>query len=544
MKKHLVSLFLALSLLLLVCVGGCATALAAQGPEVTILVTGHPSIIDWNTNAMSAWMEEQTGLKVNYKTIPLEGRLDALSLELSSRDYPDAFMTVGMNQDLLNRYGVGEGRLLALNDLILAYAPNLQKIFESNPGYEGLLTMTDGNIYCMPNINQCYHCTMYTKMWINQAFLNNVGKAVPTTTDELLDALRAFRDMDANGNGDPNDELPFIAAALNGWGNYVEYFLMNSFTFYDAHLLGNSASRQIPGLYVAGGTVKTPWAEPGCIEGLKFMNLLFNEGLLYEGSFTAEDTTMVNLVESGDFPRVGMAPGGYGGIFCELGGERYQQFVPLLPLKGPDGRQELPRDIYDLNPNGFYISADSPYAAELVQWADKLYAFEATMNGYYGPKDTHWREAETGELGLDGKPALYAPLVPWQEVEPQNDHWVQMCISNRDAAFRAGEVYDQSTPLYSGEGLEKLLYDTTAAMEPYANSTSVMPPVILSEEQSTAISVPMTDVKNLLMQYVYGFMNGTYDIDAEYDGFLQQLAAAGLDDIVAVYQAAYDVQFK
>jgi len=356
--------------------------------------------------------------------------------------------------------------------------------------------------------------------------------------------LKAFRDLDANGNGDPNDEIPYTAAAVDGWGNYIEYFLMNSFTFYDAHMFSSSSPGSTLGLYVDNGTIKTPWAEPATKDGLKFMNMLVNEGLLYEGAFTADNGSLVSLVESGDSARVGMVPGGYGGIFSDMAGDRYPQYVPLMPLAGPNGLRQIPKNTYDLGFNGFYVSADSKYPEALVKWADKLYDFEATMNGYYGPKGTHWREAESGEVGLDGNPALYAVLVPWQEVEPQNDHWVQCNISNRDAAFRAGESYDTTIPLYSSDGLEKLLFDTTLRMEPYANTSSVIPPVKFTEERSNANSVPVTDVGNLLKQYIPGFMNGTYNIDTEYDSFLNKLKASGLDDIVAAYQEAYSQQYK
>ena len=30
----------------------------------------------------------------------------------------------------------------------------------------------------------------------------------PTNVDELYEVLKAFKEQDANGNGDPNDEIP------------------------------------------------------------------------------------------------------------------------------------------------------------------------------------------------------------------------------------------------------------------------------------------------------------------------------------------------
>ncbi|MFQ9679625.1 MAG: hypothetical protein ACLRZH_05580 [Ruthenibacterium lactatiformans] len=37
---------------------------------------------------------------------------------------------------------------------------------------------------------------------------------VPETTDELYDMLVAFKEQDANGNGDPSDEIPFTCVGL------------------------------------------------------------------------------------------------------------------------------------------------------------------------------------------------------------------------------------------------------------------------------------------------------------------------------------------
>ncbi len=46
--------------------------------------------------------------------------------------------------------------------------------------------------------------------------MKNVGiDKVPETTDELYTMLKAFKEKDANGNGNPNDEIPFSGLALS-----------------------------------------------------------------------------------------------------------------------------------------------------------------------------------------------------------------------------------------------------------------------------------------------------------------------------------------
>ncbi len=547
--------FLSLCLAVLLVIAMSAPAMAetayplCENPgDVTlkIMVVAHPAIADWNENAMTKWMEEQTNVKVEWLTIPLEGRAEAFQMTLAGGEYPDAFMLPygnTMTADVLNRYGVNEQRLAPLNDLIHANMPNLVKAFDENPGYEGMMKMLDGNIYSLPSINQCYHCTLATKMWINQKWLTNLGLEMPTTIDELYNVLVAFRDNDPNGNGQ-KDEIPLAGAYINGWNIMPEYFLMNSFTYYDCFLQSNLADKYPLGLYLDGDTVKAPFRDEGFLEGLKFMRKLVEEGLMYDGVFTMDDQALVNLVESPDAELVGLSAGGYGGCFLNMDGERYQDYVALMPLKGPTGLQQIPMDPYDLGLAGVAISADSPNKELVCKWMDLLYSFDGTTNGYYGPEGEAWRRAEEGELGINGLPALYTQLKPWQEVEPQSDHWVQACVSYRNGDWRLGMTYDQATPLYSGDGLETLLYQVSKEMEQYADPTKKMPPVKFTTEDTDAMSVPKVEVGNLIKECIPAFMSGTMSIDSDYQGFLDNLDAAGLPMLLEKYQAAYDAQFK
>ncbi len=520
---------------------------AAEGeqPTLKIMVVAHPAIADWNTNAMTLWMEEKTGIKVEFQTIPLEGRAEAFQLALAANDYPDAFMLPygnTMTAELLNRYGVNEKRLAPLNDLIAEHMPNLKKAFAENPGYENMMRLLDGNIYSLPVINQCYHCTLASKMWINQDWLDKLGLPMPTTTEEFYNTLVAFRDKDPNGNG-IQDEIPLAGVYMNGWYQTPDYFLMNSFNYYDCFLQSDYGDMYPMGLYLDGDTVKAPFADEGFLEGLKYMRKLVEDGLLYEGSFTMDDQAMMNLVGNPGAEIVGCAPGGYA-MFAEMGSERYRHFKAMMPLKGPTGLQQIVVNPYDLGLAGACISADSPNKELAAQWFDVLYSFEGTTNGYYGPEGVAWRLPEEGEMGINGEPALYTQLKAWQEVEPQSDHWVQACLSYRNSDWRLGMTFDQGTDLYTGDGLEMLLYQVSKEMAKYADPAKQMPPVKFTTEDSDAMSVAKVEVGNLIKEYVPGFMSGAFSIEDEYDDFLANLEAAGMPMLLEKHQAAYDAQFK
>ena len=79
----------------------------------------------------------------------------------------------------------------------------IHDVFAGSPQVRPLVTSPDGEIYGLPQVNECYHCFYSQRAWINSDWLANVGMGVPQTTEEFVDVLTAFKEQDANGNGDP-----------------------------------------------------------------------------------------------------------------------------------------------------------------------------------------------------------------------------------------------------------------------------------------------------------------------------------------------------
>ncbi len=508
--------------------------------ELTFLVTAHPAIVDWETNEFVKWVEEQTNVNIVFETVPLEGRAEKLSLVLASGTYPDVFMSVGMNATMITKFGVQEQMFLPLNDLIDKYAPNTLKVFEQYPGSKGLLTQLDGNIYSLPSVNECYHCTVANKFFMNTEWLKAVGMEKPTTLDELYNVLVAFRDKDPNGNGQ-QDEIPMAGSYLDGWNTQTERFIMNAFTYYNLDLTQtNTTSMPAFGLYLEDGKIVTPFAKAEFKEGLKYMRKLVDEKLFYVGAFSQNLNQLTQLAESGV---LGASSGGYI-MFANLGGDVYRKFDFVLPVKGPQGYQNVVSFPHDsVATTGYVLSADCKNPEAAVMVGDLLLSYDASLRGYYGVKGVDWDDADEGALGINGEPALYKPLVPWQEVEPQNQHVVQQVISMRDSAFRLGETSDADVDLWSSEGLETYLYKVTAEYKPFTHDEMVVPPIKFTDEESEELAVLRVELANAIKEGVIAFMTGARDIDAEYDAFLADLDAKGLPRLVELHQLQYDAQY-
>lgn len=511
---------------------------------LTFLVVDHPAILDWYSNDFILWMNEQTNVQLEFEMVSHQDKKEKLNLMLSTGQIPDAIVGGGNNllDDQLIRYGMDEGLLMPLNDLIEENCVYLKQMFEQYPQAEKIATMTDGKIYALPQINDCLHTYMPERMWINTTWLENLGLEMPTTIDEFYDVLVAFRDQDANGNGDPNDEIP-LAGNTTGWRTSVEWFIMNSFCYYNVELLKDQTGDF--GMFLDGDTVTTSFNDEGFKKGLEFLNKLYDEGLLYSASFNQDNDQMTQLVENPDACLVGCAAGGYAGVWANLGGDRYAQYDPLMPLTGPDGYVNVVCNEYiPIYGGSFAISSECQYPEVAIKWADLCYSQLATLNSYYGPEGEAWCWAEEGDVGLDGEPALYRQLIPWQETEPQSLHLVQQIPDFRDSKIRIGLADDLTKDIKSADRLETLLYQTAVAYQDYARPECKLPPLKFSVEEADAMMVAKTEVDRLQKEYVIGFITGTKDIANDYDTFLAELETAGMQTLIDHYQAAYDAQWK
>ena len=92
----------------------------------------------------------------------------------------------------------------------------------------------------------------------------------PKTWAELKEVLRVFRDQDANGNGDPDDEIPMAIDLVR----IFSYIIMGGMGRY-ADTQGLSCCR---GSFVYLPTTQD-WRET-----MEFLHDLYEEGLLYRES--------------------------------------------------------------------------------------------------------------------------------------------------------------------------------------------------------------------------------------------------------------------
>lgn len=503
-----------------------------SGESLTVLTRQHQAIEDYNTNKLTQIVEEKSGVKVQFETIPSEGMEEKLSLILASGDYPDIFFGLGMNSNMELQYGVEDGTLLPLNDLIEEHAPNFKAaIAEFDKGMESLKAV-DGNIYSLPVLDVCQHAENAAKMWVNREWLDQIGMDVPTNTDEFYEMLKAFKKNDMNGNGDVGDELPMVGS-INGWNQRVETFLMNSFIYTEADNRG---------FYVEEGKIANSTTDERFREGLRYLHKLYEEGLIYEGSLTQKQEQLKKQFDNPDAALVGAVPGGFPGEFTGiLGGERAQMYRPIEPLEGPDGTKQAATYPSSPGQGHFVISKDCKDPVAAIKWADTFYDKEVTLDLRWGLKDEYWKEAGEDEVGFNGKPAIWTSLIPFDHSVVQNDTYLEVGIWYQSGELRAGQSIPANVDMWSAEGNEYMLYKVTEEMyAPYAQPDKHMPKLKLTAEEQTRISEIRTEWNNYYDQMVFDFVSGKLSLDQDWEAHLSQVEKLGMEEALSIYQTAYD----
>ena len=184
--------------------------------DMSLFTMSMPNVEDFATNDFTKFMEEKTGIHFEFITGGRDDWEDKLNMLFQSDDYPDVIFGVGPN---IAKYGVKEQILIPLDDYLTEEnVPNYLAMMEKY-GYDiGVTRETDGQIYSLVNVNDCFHCKYARKMWVNTYYLEQMGCEIPTTTDEFIDVCKKFLEMKPDGIA--------VAGAETGWFTRMQDWLM------------------------------------------------------------------------------------------------------------------------------------------------------------------------------------------------------------------------------------------------------------------------------------------------------------------------------
>lgn len=492
----------------------------AEPIEVTAYVCTGDSAYSVENTALYKWMEEKTNvkLKVEYSTNLAENG-EKLNVLLNTGDYPDVLFKSGIAPETLLDLGK-QGIFVQLDELIEQYAPNYSAIITERGDWPAV-TSADGHIYSMyeiskPNTGNTPH------VYINQQWLENLDLEMPTTPDELYDVLLAFKEEDADGDGDPNNEIPWIASNdITPVEFILPAFGFNMQGWWDAWVV--SEDEKSIEFFPATERYK---------EALAFIVKCYEDGLLYKDSFSITCDQIRAMGQTGE--ALGMFgewhPANTVGAWDKTKSaeenlvDDYAALVPFENAKWPTAG--------GLNRGGIAITDKCEYPEIMVAWADLMYSYEGAMVANYGIEgDTY--DIVDGAVKMRDKDN---PSLTWGE--NVSHALIQM----------GGGVFAPITTYVKGiEPYYNLEEDPTCrlALDIYEKFVELdkfykaWPALSLSEEEGKVNADIQADVDAYRLTYRAEVITGKKVLDDTWDEYIDTLNAMGLETAVANMNAAY-----
>lgn len=481
---------------------------------------------DLSNMAFFELLEEETNVHLEIERVSNQQWAEKLALKLASGNLPDIIggQYFSVTSDDIARYG--GTAFLALNDLIEDNAPNMKKILEENPAIKSAITSADGKIYGMFSYWNELEQNVGGPPFINKKWLDKLGLEMPETTEDLYNVLMAFKTQDPNGNG-KNDEIP-----LSGMDKTLDDFLSKgiggAFGF-GYHMTGAGGINNAGGQYVdiKDGVVRFVPALDEYKEAMKYLNRLWEDGLIDPGIFTTDRPTYIAKTNVPvDEQTVGV---GYGPLQeqNEFGYEGAEDYVPLIPVEGPNGDRGYTNQNQAVLQNCMIITTANKHPELTLRYLDRLYAPEWSLQVFEGPIGVAIEEVEDGR---------------YQYMEPAAGQSVD------EMRFTTSPI---SFPFYlPDELINSMFVPDPWVMENTWNNCRQFVPYLIEDpapsmwpmEQSDAREVAnmRMELENLIMIKRGEWITGRSDIEADWDSYVSELNNLGMERYVELYQKSYD----
>lgn len=508
---------------------------------ITIGVLEHANCSDYENNAFTKWLEAEAGVDLEFVIFPGTGTDAASKLGTwiaVGEELPDILWNVPLDTSVYTEYGEDEYFIdlkpyFEDKEKSATFWERMEEVKATSPqSYETtmrkLVDQDTGAMYAFPMVQTTMIDSMDYQVFINQEWLDNLNLEMPTDAESLYNVLVAFRDQDANGNGDTTDEIPMLGASGSLSGDMMGW-LLNMFLYVDdAHYWNVDENGQ---LYM-------PYTTDEFREAMVYINRLFEEGLMSESYFAMSYKDVKSLVNTADGTtgRVGVWSG-HPTLVCEINNNILEQYT-AMPIWGNAIVNEIQPSMKT------FITYDCDNVDKAWEILMLMCSKEGGYRMYYGEKGVDWDDADEGTksyMDLDAEIKVINNIT--QAIG--NEMWktLSACILVY-AEHELTQLPAESDPwLTAKQDLIKDCYDKYQAAAVH-NPTVVCPTLVYTTAESDAISDQRTNCKSYITQMTSMFAVGSKDIsdDAVWTAYLKELENMGISQWQEMAQKVYDRQ--
>ncbi len=490
---------------------------------------------DYNDKKVLNQLQDEAGIDITWNCMS-ESLGEQVNISIAGGELPDAFMGVGFSNYDLSRYG-DDGTFIDLTPYLTEeYMPNLSKILEENPDIRSAITMDDGYIYGLPagermgtaGIGAQEDYSIYTIpqfSMINKAWLDDLGLPVPTTLDELHDALKAFKDNDMSakyyGNA-PGTTIPMSTGFDEWcWGQNI-FYAGFGFTNWPNDVCNDLVLRD-------DGKVEFVCVTDNYRDAVSYFHDWYAEGLMDVEMFSQDSTQLISKCSQG---YVGVTTWWY---IEEVMGDYAEDYVFLPVLDGPDGTHNVTvRTGGGINSGQLNITKACKSPANLLKFFDLWYDPEIVMQLQYGPIGEYFTK--------------------------QDENGVWLSITDEESREKYGKGSGElkgELEVYGPKLILSEYYLTTFKMEdraierltdlndfwmPYVSSTTTYPvDCVFTGRELDDIDWYKSDFESTVREQEGLWIKNGGPTDEEWEAYIETLRKkCGMDKLLKVYQDAYN----
>ncbi|ODM07203.1 extracellular solute-binding protein [Eisenbergiella tayi] len=495
--------------------------------KLTALFVKHSLTKDLNTMQWLTDLEEKYNVEIEWQQISADWD-QKKSAMFASGEIPDLLFGATVDSDYVQYNGLFED----MKPLIEQYAPNIQSMFKEVPATEVMATTMEGKIFGIPSYKSLWPQTVGTT-FINKEWLDAVNMEVPTTWDELEKVLKAFKEQDANGNGDPNDEIPMD---FNGGfeGGFSAIHLLSS--------TGMQVSADQDGYFVQDGKVQNYYIDERFKRVMKFVQRLWSQGLINEEAVTQDYSKYQSLARGeGTTAKVGFTWGWESGD--RFGNEVQGQYVSVPPIKENEDTENVryAYDFYGQNyvSNRVAMSAKCKDKEAAMKFVDGFYDELVSMQVLFGGMN------DIDICIKDNGDGSYEVLPPADtDLDPGTWKWTNSFADNGAFYIRDGLKLKLGSDMQRVKEEKSVYDDCLSAVD---RNKDVFPQLFMkyTQEDTNSLAMNQANIDNIVDQTWSAWMtDSSRDIDAEWDSFVESVKNSGLTQNLEIRQKAYDEYLK
>lgn len=438
-----------------------------------------------------------------------------MGVALSANELPDIIFNLYASMDKPTIAKHGKAGAFADYSQYLEYMPYLTALMEEYPESRAAVQNDDGSIYNLPTFLETLTSQPGTIYYRTDMF-GEAGISEPKTTDELLNAVSTLQNYFGKDNQD------FVAMQIYNFGHIKTHLLPFLFPAF-----GDEVDMEFAA--IDGKTVTYNYTSDQYRRTLEFVHEIYNSGG-FDKNIYSEDGTNAKAVILNNNTAITT----FGTMYSidNFSSGNYDVDI-MAPLTSEWSSEQKYRKQYATQRGMFQISAKCSDIETLVKWVDSLYAPEdqpvaeglSSISQWLGIKGVDWDyDDDTKET--------YTINVP-EDFDGAASNWLNV-KGMENALNCVFPAINSSSPGMICKGI-----GTRDKLLPYSVKMFPVNYLTFTSDESLTIGEIYTDIKTFSEKWQAQFiMEGI--TDETWDAYVEQIKKIGIDEIVKIYQAAYD----